>query len=79
MINAFLNLYRRFRAIVHLLLADSYVLITPTPNKPTSIHHNSSELSEVLQVLAGATVELYQAEHLVDTMTNELGIKRMGD
>ncbi len=75
----FLNLYRRFHAIVHLLLADSYVLITPTPNKPTSIHHNSSELSEVVQVLAGATVELHRAEQLVDTMTNELGINRLED
>ena len=77
--NAFSNLYRRFQAVAHLLLADSYVLITPTPNKPTSIHHNSSELSELVQVLAGATIELHQAEQFVDTMTNELGIKRLGD
>lgn len=76
---ALLNLYRRFHAIVRLLLADSYVLVTPTPNKPTSIHHNSSELSEVVQVLAGATIELHQAEQVVDTMTNELGIKRLKD
>ncbi len=70
--------YFRFRLFRAAYFADTYVLITrpEDASEPMTIYHNYQDTKTVSALCGTVAVELHKADCSIDTLTNELGIKR---
>ena len=74
------NLYQRRKLMLRLLKADTFILLTNDPNEPEGLPSyldtNVVEPEDIIESMAVQAEQLYQAERVVNALTNELEIKR---
>ena len=74
------NLYHRRKILLRLLRADTFILLTNDPDEPgglpSYLDTNVVEPEDMIESMAVQAEQLYQAERVVNALTNELEIKR---